>query len=70
MKEDQGIINQELREQLGKKVREVWINWAKEQPNPKLSWLKPWKELSEPDKEVDRRIGEALYKMGKSARNK
>lgn len=44
-------------DELGRKVREIWIVWAKEQPNPKLSWLKPWEELSEPDKEVDRRIG-------------
>jgi len=48
------------REELGKLVRAVWIGWAKEQPNPKPSWLKPWEELSEPDREVDRRIGETL----------
>ena len=40
----------------GKLVRNTWIAWAKEQPNPKPSWLVPWEELSEPDKEVDRRI--------------
>lgn len=32
--------------------------WAREQPNPKPSWLVPWEELSEPEREVDRRIGE------------
>lgn len=53
----------ETRERLGKLVREVWIAWAKEQPTPKESWLKPWEGLSEPDKEVDRRIGETLYNL-------
>lgn len=48
------------RETLGRIVREVWIEWANEQPNPKASWLVPWDGLSEPDKEVDRRIGERL----------
>lgn len=48
------------REELGRLVREVWIEWAKEQPNPKPSWLVPWEDLSEPDREVDRRIGERL----------
>jgi len=48
------------REQLGRMVREIWVKWAREQPNPKPSWLKPWEELSEPDREVDRRIGEGI----------
>lgn len=47
-------------EKLGKIVRDTWIEWAKEQPNPKSSWLVEWDGLSEPDKEVDRRIGEAI----------
>lgn len=50
------------RESLGKIVREVWIEWAKEQPSPKPSWLVPWEGLSESDKEVDRRIGERLLR--------
>src|SRR5215469_2088071 len=49
----------QLREIGGKLVRDTWIAWAKEQPNVKPSWLVPWEELSEPDKEVDRRIWEA-----------
>lgn len=49
------------REALGRVVREVWIAWAKEQPAPKPSWLVPWEDLSESDREVDRRIGEAIY---------
>jgi len=47
------------RESGGRLVRDVWIAWAKEQPNPKPSWLVEWDGLSEPDKEVDRRIFEA-----------
>lgn len=48
------------REAMGKAVRIAWIEWAKQQPEPKESWLKPWEELSEPDKEVDRRIAESI----------
>jgi hypothetical protein len=47
-------------ESLGRLVREVWIAWACEQPAPKLSWLASWEQLSEPDREVDRRIGTAV----------
>ena len=54
-----------LGETLGRRVREVWVIWAKEQmgidPDPKLHWLTPWDELDEPSKEVDRRIGLALW---------
>jgi hypothetical protein len=59
----------ELREQLGRHVREEWIDWASEQPSTKPSWLVPWEELSEPDREVDRRIGEALYNRGLAAKH-
>jgi hypothetical protein len=48
------------RDQLGWFVREAWIRWAKTQPNPKSSWLLPYEELSEPDREADRQIGEAV----------
>lgn len=51
------------RERLGQEVRAEWVAWAKEQPNPKPSWLVPWEGLSEPDKEADRRIGERLYRL-------
>lgn len=47
-------------EVLGRVVREAWVAWAKTQPNPKPSWLVPWSQLSEPDREVDRRIGAAV----------
>ena len=52
------------RDGLGRIVREVWIAWAKEQPAPKPSWLVPYDQLNEPDKEVDRRIGERLAREG------
>lgn len=48
------------REKLGRLVREVWVEWANEQPCPKGSWLLPWERLSDPDREVDMRIGERL----------
>lgn len=48
------------REYLGLFVREAWIRWAKTQPNPKPSWLVPYDELPEQDKEADRQIGEAV----------
>jgi len=51
------------REILGQLVRSVWIAWAKEQSDPKPSWLVEWDGLSEPDKEVDRRIGEAVARF-------
>lgn len=48
------------RETLGRFVREAWVRWAQTQPNPKPSWLAPYDDLSEPDKEADRQIGEAV----------
>lgn len=51
------------RDVLGELVRDVWVAWAREQPNPKPSWLVPWDELDEASKEVDRRIGEALERF-------
>lgn len=54
----------EARERHGRRVREVWVAWAKRQPNPKPSWLVPWDELSEADKEADRCIGSALWGDG------
>ncbi len=48
------------RDVLGRIVRDAWIAWAKTQPDPKPSWLVPYDELSEPDKEADRQIGEAV----------
>ena len=48
------------RDEYGRFVREAWVRWALTQPNPKPSWLVPYDELGEPDKEADRQIGEAV----------
>lgn len=48
------------REWLGKLVRLAWVQWAKTQPDAKPSWLLPWEELAERDKEDDRQIGEFI----------
>jgi len=45
---------------LGRVVRQAWVEWAREQPAPKPSWLVPWEDLSEADQEADRRIGQAV----------
>jgi hypothetical protein len=55
------------RDSLGRRVREVWVEWARHQPAPKSSWLSSYDELAEPDKEVDRRIGAALWGDGFAA---
>lgn len=55
------------REELGKEVRKVWLEWAVQQPNAKASWLAEWDELDENQKEVDRLIGEHLYHLGQNA---
>lgn len=49
------------RDEQGRRVREVWIEWAKRQPSPKPAWLVPYDELSEADKEADRCIGAAIW---------
>lgn len=51
-------------------VRDAWVTWAKEQPNPKSSWLLPWEELSDIDKESDRKIAESLITVYSRFMNK
>lgn len=48
--------------QLGKIVREVWVWWAKRQPDisDHPNWLTPWEELSPRDREVDIQIASAI----------
>ena len=46
------------RDQLGELVRLAWIEWALEQPDTDPTWVVPWAEMSEEDKEAGRRIGE------------
>ena len=48
------------REQLGKLVRQTWVQWASEQRRPKRSWLAGWDKLDPGQREVDMRIGEAV----------
>ena len=48
------------RDALGRIVREAWVRWAQAHPNPKPSWLVPYDDMAEPDKEADRQIGEAV----------
>jgi hypothetical protein len=57
----------DIRDDLGRRVRQVWIAWAECQPNPKPSWLVPFDDLSEADKEADRCIGSALWGDGFAA---
>ncbi len=54
-------MDQALRETLGRKVREVQMAAYAERGHRGAS---PWDQLSEPEKEVDRRIGEALFDAG------
>ena len=54
----------EPRELLGRLVRQVWVQWAQEQPEPKPSWLVGWDQLDDGQREVDMRIGKALFDAG------
>lgn len=51
------------RDSLGEHVREAWVRWAMTQPDPKASWLVPYAELKECDKEADRQIGEHVCRL-------
>jgi hypothetical protein len=48
------------RHELGRIVREAWVRWAELQPHPKESWLVPYHELPECDRDADDDIGEAV----------
>lgn len=50
------------RDDLGRLVREAWVKYCIETGDTKPSHLTPYDELSEWDKEADRRIGEAVEK--------
>lgn len=54
----------EPRELVGRLVRQAWLEWAREQPGPKPSWLLPWEELDDGQREADMRIGAALFDAG------
>lgn len=57
---------QAVRQLAGRFVRHVWVQWAAEQSDPKPSWLARWDELDDGQREVDMRIGEALFDAGRS----
>lgn len=46
--------------QPGRIVRDTWVKWAREQPDPKDSWLVPWEDLDDGQREVDARIEAAV----------
>jgi hypothetical protein len=49
------------RERLGWLVRKTWVECVRElMPDPKESWVAPWEELDEFQREADMRIGEAV----------
>jgi hypothetical protein len=52
--------DQPVREQRGQIVRETWVTWAKRQREPKPSWLVPWDDLDDGQREVDMLIGDAV----------
>lgn len=54
------LTGNELREHLGKIVREAWVAYCVETGDTKPSHIAPWDDLSEWDKEADRRIGDAV----------
>jgi hypothetical protein len=55
----------EPRELVGRLVRQIWIEWAREQLDPKPSWLLPREDLDAGQREVDMRIGAALFLAGR-----
>lgn len=48
--------------EVGELVREVWVAWSREQADvaEHPSWTVPWNQLSDRDREVDRRIEAAI----------
>lgn len=51
-------------DELGRAVRDEWVAWARDQPDPKLSWLVPWDDLDEGQRAVGIRIGRTLFDLG------
>lgn len=54
------MMTSEQREHYGRLVRETWVKYCLETGDTKPSHIAPWEQLSEWDKEADRRIAEAL----------
>lgn len=57
-------LSKAQREMVGRSVRETWVKYCIETGDNKSSHLVPYDELSEWDKEADRRIGEVLFLAG------
>lgn len=58
--------DQPTREALGQAVRRVWLNYCTDTGQPAShSHSAEWDDLSEWEQEVDRRIGEVLFQMGR-----
>lgn len=56
------------REEMGKMVREAWLAYCRETDQPvNHKHSATWEELTEWEKEVDRRIGESLFSWGAGA---
>lgn len=50
------------RDELGKIVRDEWVKFAQQDPKSPPHHLVPWENLDEKNREVDRRIGEAVVR--------
>jgi len=54
---------EQFRERIGRRVRTTWVRYCKKTGRiEKPSHIAPWWEISEWDREVDRRIGSAVYR--------
>lgn len=56
------------REELGRKVREQWIAWARQQQSPRETWTIPYDHLHPDIREAACRVGEELFCAGWEAR--
>jgi len=62
-------LDTDLTEELGKLVRSTWVNWAKSLPLAKQSWLTPWEELDDQQKEIDRLLGKTVWEAALASSN-
>lgn len=54
-------IEAELRERLGRRVHQTWIELENDQSNPNPSWLVSWDKLTETDKKAVQQIGMVIW---------
>ena len=50
-------------EKMAEAVRDVWVEWASTQSNPKPSWLVPWKDIDEISRDADRWIARRMVSI-------